>query len=261
MRLLVSVANADDARSALAGGADIIDAKDPTTGALGAVRPAVLREIVRTVAGERPVSAALGDVLDKRETELAARCAASERVAYLKIGFAGVDDVERVEGLIAAAVRGATMVSGSVGVIAVAYADATRVGSVAPGLVLEAAEQAGAMGVLLDTAIKGDGGLFATMRAAEVGMWIRAAHAAAHTAAIAGGLSASDLTTVRVLGADVAGVRNAACEGGRAGRVTRERVSALALSAGQRSWPGVEIAGRRGEEFVPRDLTLPATLP
>ncbi len=39
MRLLVSVANAADAAAALAGGADLIDAKDPAGGALTAVAP------------------------------------------------------------------------------------------------------------------------------------------------------------------------------------------------------------------------------
>src|SRR6185312_12126683 len=37
VRLLISVANADEARAALDGGADIIDAKDPGAGALGSV--------------------------------------------------------------------------------------------------------------------------------------------------------------------------------------------------------------------------------
>ena len=36
MKLLVSVVSAEEARLALAGGADIIDVKDPSEGALGA---------------------------------------------------------------------------------------------------------------------------------------------------------------------------------------------------------------------------------
>src|SRR5438067_2429694 len=60
MRLLVSVADAAEARAALAGGADIIDAKEPRHGALGAVAPDVLRAIRNAVAVRRPVSAALG---------------------------------------------------------------------------------------------------------------------------------------------------------------------------------------------------------
>ena len=53
MRLLVSVADAAEARAALAGGADIIDAKEPRHGALGAVAPDVLRAIRNAVGAER----------------------------------------------------------------------------------------------------------------------------------------------------------------------------------------------------------------
>ena len=54
MRLLVSVRSEEEARAALAGGAEIIDAKEPSRGALGAVEIGVLREIVR--GGERDAS-------------------------------------------------------------------------------------------------------------------------------------------------------------------------------------------------------------
>ena len=54
MRLLVSVRSEEEARAALAGGADIIDAKEPSRGALGAVEIGVLREIVSVVNGLRP---------------------------------------------------------------------------------------------------------------------------------------------------------------------------------------------------------------
>ena len=43
MRLLVSVRSAAEARAALSGGADIIDAKEPSLGSLGAVGPLALR--------------------------------------------------------------------------------------------------------------------------------------------------------------------------------------------------------------------------
>ena len=51
---------AAEAAAALAGGADIIDAKNPLAGALGAVSETTLREIAAAVAGWRPVTAALG---------------------------------------------------------------------------------------------------------------------------------------------------------------------------------------------------------
>ena len=62
MRLLVSVRNAEEARAALAGGAEIIDAKEPSRGALGAVDDRRAARDRRAVDGMRPVSAALGDV-------------------------------------------------------------------------------------------------------------------------------------------------------------------------------------------------------
>ena len=72
MRLLISVANAAEASAALAGGADIIDAKDPLAGALGAVSVEVLREIHAAVAGARPVTAALGEASREAAIERAA---------------------------------------------------------------------------------------------------------------------------------------------------------------------------------------------
>jgi len=256
VRLLISVASEAEARAALEGGADIIDAKDPAHGPLGAVNTTTLREIVRAIDGRLPVSAALGDASDEKAVALAARRAAAERLAYLKIGFAGIAEADRVESLIAAAVHGAGMVSASAGVIAVAYADAMRkdVASLSPWWLVEAAERAGAVGILLDTAVKQEAeagerpasGLFRAMSQAHVAAWVRHAHQADLTVAVAGGLTGADLSVLRALGADVAGVRGAACEGGdRLGHVSRANVAALARSAGRRSWPGRTIAAQR----------------
>src|SRR5260370_538729 len=56
MQLLVSVANGAEASAALAGGADIVDAKNPGAGALGAVSHDALTDIHRAVAGARPAT-------------------------------------------------------------------------------------------------------------------------------------------------------------------------------------------------------------
>jgi uncharacterized protein (UPF0264 family) len=236
VRLLVSVANAAEARTALEGDADIIDVKDPSRGSLGMADASVLREIADVVGAARPVSAALGDAENERAVEDAARAAAGNGLAYVKLGFAGVAEVARMERLIAAAVRGVRSVSANGGVVAVAYADASRVDGAAPELVIEAAERARAVGVLLDTARKGGGALFDIMDQVRVRRWVRLAHEAALTAALAGSLTAADLASARALGADIAGVRGAACEGGRTGRVTRERVAALVSANRPTSW-------------------------
>ena len=120
MRLLVSVADASEARIALEGDADIIDVKDPSRGSLGAAEASTLREIADVVGAARPISAALGDAADERAVEGAARIAATNRLAYVKLGFAGVADIGVVERLIEAAVRGVRSVSASAGVVAVA---------------------------------------------------------------------------------------------------------------------------------------------
>jgi len=267
VRLLISVSNEAEARAAIDGGADIIDAKEPARGPLGAVSTTTLREIVRAIDGRLPVSAALGDAADEKAVALAARRAAAERLAYVKIGFAGVSDASRVESLIAAAVHGAGMVSTSAGVIAVAYADASRqdVASLSPWWLVEAAERSGAVGVLLDTAVKSSVGVFEVMSLAHVAGWIRHAHEADLTVAVAGGLAGADLSILRALGADVAGVRGAACEGGdRLGEVSRANVAALARAAGRRRWPGREIAahgGRTGSASDCGGTTVRAALP
>ena len=61
-RFLASIAGLDELAPALAGGADLIDVKDPATGALGAAHPDTIRAVVATVARRRPVSATLGDL-------------------------------------------------------------------------------------------------------------------------------------------------------------------------------------------------------
>ncbi|MCU0620652.1 MAG: (5-formylfuran-3-yl)methyl phosphate synthase, partial [Gemmatimonadales bacterium] len=45
--------------------------------------------------------------------------------------------------------------------------------------------------------------------------------------ALAGSLRAVDVVTVAALGADVVGVRGAACDGGREGRISPARLAAL----------------------------------
>src|SRR5947207_1356424 len=117
MRLLVSVTSAAEATCAVAGGADLIDAKNPAAGALGPVSPETFRGICRSVAGARPVTAAIGDATDGDAIARDARAFASTGAAFVKVGFAGITDVSRLENLIAAAVRGARHGGNGCGVV------------------------------------------------------------------------------------------------------------------------------------------------
>ncbi len=139
----MSVATATEALAALAGGADIIDAKDPLAGALGAVPIAVLTEIHAAVGRERPVTAAIGDAGDEAAIEATACAFAAAGAAVVKVGFAGIATDARVAALAAAAQRGVRAGSaGHCGVILVAYADAGRVASVAPATLVDVAARA-----------------------------------------------------------------------------------------------------------------------
>jgi uncharacterized protein (UPF0264 family) len=81
--------------------------------------------------------------------------------------------------------------------------------------------------VLLDTADKSGPGLRALMTPAVLGRWVSEAHEAGLLVALAGRLTAEDLGFVQDADADIAGVRGAACEGGRTGRVSARRVAVL----------------------------------
>ena len=67
MQLLVSVRSASEVEPALAGGADIIDAKEPANGSLGAVSPATLSRVASRVPAFQELSIALGDVMSIAE--------------------------------------------------------------------------------------------------------------------------------------------------------------------------------------------------
>jgi uncharacterized protein (UPF0264 family) len=260
MQLLVSVASAAEVSAALEGGADLIDAKNPATGSLGAVSVDDLSAIWRSVAGARPVTAALGDAADPDAIERAARAAAMAGAAFVKLGFAGITGGRRVASLIGAAVAGAKAGNGSpCSVVAVAYADADSATTVTSRALVEIAAHAGATGVLLDTVDKCGPGVCALKTPDALAAWVGLSHNHGLFAAIAGKLSAADLPVVLECGADIAGVRGAACEGGRAGRVTAERVWLLRVACdtavavrGVRLYPDwVEFRGCPKAERMP----------
>src|ERR1700729_3254393 len=160
MRLLVSVVSAAEAQRALAGGADIIDVKDPREGALGAPAPRVLSEVVAAVGGAAPVSVALGDVPALPHTAaLAARGAVACGARFVKVGLRGVADMDGAARLMSAVLEA---VGPGVAVIAAAYADAGALDppALAPGWLPAVVEWTGIAGALVDTFVKDGRGLY-----------------------------------------------------------------------------------------------------
>ena len=95
MRLLVSVRNAQEARLADAGGAAIIDAKEPSRGPLGQVDASVLEEIRAALPARKWLSAALGDVSTPDDIARAF-AAVTVPVRIVKLAFRGVADAGRI---------------------------------------------------------------------------------------------------------------------------------------------------------------------
>ena len=248
MRLLVSVADSTEASAAVRGGADVIDAKDaknPHAGALGAVSPGVLREICKAVATRRPVTAAIGDATDEGAIERMAFEYSAGGAAFVKVGFAGIGSAARIARLSGAASHGvAAGGKGKSGLVIVGYADARHLASVEPAALIEIAARAGARGVLLDTARKDGPGLRALIGLRELAAWVAHAHDCGLLVVLAGKLTAEELPVVRDAGADIAGVRGAAGDGGRAGCVSADRVRVLRAACRTRAPAAPSATGR-----------------
>jgi uncharacterized protein (UPF0264 family) len=223
MRLLVSVRNAAEAAEAIDGGADIVDAKEPAAGALGTVALQTFEAIARTVGGTRLLTAALGDAADEDGVRTLAGAFTAAGADLVKVGLAGTSDGKRATALLASAAAAA----GSRRVVAVAYADHWRAGSPAPADVVRVAARLRLAGILLDTADKQAARLCRLLSPPALAEWVESAHHSGLVVAIAGKLTAEDVAALRSTPVDIVGVRGAACEGGRTGRVSAARVRLL----------------------------------
>lgn len=231
MKLLISPIDEKEAVEAIAGGADIIDVKNPKEGALGASFPWVIKRIREITPKHIEVSCAIGDVPNlPGAVSLTALGAAITGVDYVKVGLYGVKTREEAVYLMQNAVKAVKDCNSSIKVVATGYADAKRVGSVNPLLVPDIAREAEADVAMIDTAIKDGKNLFAFLTADQLRSFVDTAHTYSLEAALAGSLRKEDLPTVYALGADIAGLRGAACTNGDRvkGRITRESVQALA---------------------------------
>ena len=209
-RLLASVANLDELALAAEGGADILDLKDPTKGALGAW---ALKDIARAVteAGRlqspRALSATVGD-LPMEPAAVCARVAETwaSGVDFVKIGlFPAGDPAGCVAGLAAEVQRGARLV-------AVLFADLWPDAQLLPDIA-----RAGFNGAMLDTAGKGAGGLLRHKTMAEIARFVEDARGLGLFTGLAGSLGLEDIPALLPLAPDYLGFRTALCAGGNRG--------------------------------------------
>jgi uncharacterized protein (UPF0264 family) len=159
----------------------------------------------------------------------------------LKLGFAGTATDERVVELLAAVVDEAPPAA----VVAVAYADWSGAGSLPPVDMIGPAARAGATGLLLDTFAKDGSDLFDLMPVEAVRRWVDRARAAGLMTAIAGSIGRTSLSLLDRIRPDIVGVRGAACDGGRMGRVSEARVRVLRDALDRAEWTASATAKRQ----------------
>jgi (5-formylfuran-3-yl)methyl phosphate synthase len=211
---LASVASADETEAVVGLGADIVDAKNPSEGPLGALHPAAVRGLVDAVSGRRPVSAVTGNLpMDPEPLLSAASALVNAGVDYIKVGlFAGPRRID--------CVRALSELSPRTRIIGVMFADTGFDQDL-----VKTMREAGFAGAMLDTARKESGSLLDSMDVAALGAFIGECRARQMLAGLAGSLEPPDIPRLLLLEPDVLGFRGALCVGEvRSAMIDPERV-------------------------------------
>ncbi len=229
MQLLISVVNSQEAQAAANGGADIVDVKNPSEGALGANFPHIIRSVREQTPIELPVSVAIGDAPNKPgATALAALGAAYSGAQFVKVGLYGTATSQQAVFLLKGVCRAVRDYDASIKIIAAAYADAQEIGAFPVEQAPAVAIEAGADGCMLDTAGKSGDSLFSHLGDEELRQFVQNCHNGGLVCALAGSLSAEDIPRISAIGPDIIGFRTAACDGDRvSGVIKRQQVEQL----------------------------------
>lgn len=230
MKLLVSPKNEIEAAEAIAGGADIIDVKNPKEGPLGANFPWVIKRVKQITPANVEVSCTIGEMPNlPGSMALAALGAATTGVNYVKAGLYGLRTPEEAVCLMQNVVKAAKDFNSSVKVVVSGYADAERINTVDPLHVPKIVYDVQGDIAMIDTAIKDGKNLFDFLTKPQLQRFVDEAHSYGLKAALAGSLRKKDVSTVCALNADVVGVRGAVCTlSDRVnGQITREKVREL----------------------------------
>lgn len=200
---LASVQSLEEAQSLVEHLPDILDMKNPSKGALGALTHQTVTDIVRWVNQRCLCSATVGDLTMQVEVLSAAIKEMVETgVDYVKIGLfdePGLTDcIEQLESTVSVL---------NTPVIAVLFADQLPQQSLIPFL-----KKSGFAGVMLDTASKDGRGLRDHLSLQSLKTFVLAVKSAGLLCGLAGALRKEDIKTLSPLEADYLGFRSALCQ-------------------------------------------------
>ena len=198
-RLLVSVRGPDEALTALRAGADLIDAKDPERGALGALSTETVRAIVAGLDGRAVTSAVAGDGTG---TAIAAAVAAmaATGVEFIKIAVGAADDAALSEAAAQAPGR----------VIGVLFAEDGVSGASFPARLAAA----GFVGAMIDTRGKSGTALPSLQTTPQLAAFLAACRTHGLMSGLAGSLGLADIPVLAPPRPDYLGFRGGLCRNG-----------------------------------------------
>lgn len=213
---LASVTSVEEARLCAAEGADLVDCKDPTRGALGALPVATVAAVRACLPASIPVSATVGNLACEPETLCSAVAdMAASGADIIKIGFFPGGEPRRAIAALGGLALGRVRLVGML--LADLAPDFELIGKMA---------EAGFMGVMLDTARKTGASLPDLMTALALRAFLADAHAAGLVAGLAGALRVEHIPALVALRPDVLGFRGALCRaGGRRNAIDAKAVA------------------------------------
>ncbi|MGR8940566.1 MAG: (5-formylfuran-3-yl)methyl phosphate synthase [Gammaproteobacteria bacterium] len=200
-RMLASVTSLAEAQLVFHAGVDIIDLKQPSEGALGALDLKIIEQICTWCAGRIPVSATVGDLpMQPDLIGSAVQTFAASGVDYIKIGFFPDGDWPGV------VQRLSMLAQPHLALIAVLFAD-TRLDREW----IQILHRAGFKGVMLDTMDKRRGSLTHIMHAGDIEAFTQDVKKYGMLCGLAGSLQLSDISSLLRYRPDYLGFRGALC--------------------------------------------------
>jgi (5-formylfuran-3-yl)methyl phosphate synthase len=223
-RLLVSIRSVAEAQIALSCDVDLIDIKEPLRGALGACDEEIIASIVREVAARRPLSVALGELIDYAAER---RSSSFDGVQFAKFGLAGMMRAPDWKSRLLEALIG---LPSAVAPVAVIYADYARAAAPKPEAVIDVAITARFGALLVDTFCKDGTNLLDHCTLHELRDWSRQARQADMLFVIGGSVRCNMFAALLGCQPDFIAVRGAACKDSRASEIVAERIHELQRS-------------------------------
>lgn len=207
--MLASVRTLEEALFALNCGADFIDLKEPSLGALGALDHAAVRVMVHAINKRRPLSSTIGDIpsMDPVGVMSAVERMVETGVDFVKIGFFANDRTFACARSLAEVARRARLV-------AVIFADEPY-----EITLVDTLAGAGFAGAMLDTASKSGKSLRDWRSNTELEAFVNRARGLGLLTGLAGSLSRNDIAPMLALRPDYLGFRGALCRNADRGQV------------------------------------------